>query len=117
MLVDVGAPKNIFGDLNRTSTCSIRWTIVILMDEAAIVLDTLEELSSDSSHLNDHNSITRSPRAVSDYNESEEVVESPSHSRPFSEHLSRHRRSKQTRPSAHQILRRLDQAVAVGEAC
>lgn len=34
MLVDVGAPKNIFGDLNRTSTCSIRWTIEILMDEA-----------------------------------------------------------------------------------
>lgn len=83
----------------------------------AIVLDTLEVLSSDSSHLNDHNSITRSPRGVSDYNESEEVVESPSHSRPFSEHLSRHRRSKQTRLSAHQILRRLNQAVAVGEAC
>lgn len=52
----------------------------------AIVLDTLEVLSSDSSHLNDHDSITRSPRGVSDYNESEEVVESHSHSRPFSEH-------------------------------
>lgn len=29
MLVETGAPINIFGDFNRTSTCSIRWTIMI----------------------------------------------------------------------------------------